>query len=485
MIRHPSVAVRILLAVTLISICVIRPASASEPGYGEFPQKNAWTQAIPSVVWAGDPNSTTTLEVHIVGRKDVKRVWLTDLGSDEPEGRRELFDDGAHGDKIANDRIFTLAEVILCKDTARFLPDTGYRNWLGFLRVELKDGTLLGHNYGMAVGTVDPKYKGQFPVTDYGKGLSATPYAFFIQDSDHKVIDSYPVSNVTCGTKNTNAYRKLYSVFPDVFDFAMLMPGMQIFRPKDLAENVPYNVLVSNQVKHIGMPLSDKTGSFGSAGRLKSVQYHSFGGTAILTHEIGHTWGMALGKKLGLIEESGSVIQGHWNDLADVQGRMGWYFFSGDTVGHFAWNGDGTWRLIPNTVKEPYSPLELYVMGLIPSTEITDIHILKEPDLSDPERITAKSYKTVTAREIVKSAGGEREPSAGESQKEFNLAFIVTQDLPYNDAAYAYFSLLSRDVMRSEQLKGNPSSNPFNWATGGLATLSTYLGDFETLLPGK
>ncbi len=461
------------------------PARATGVTYGEFPQKDAWTQATPSVVWGGDLESTTTLEVHIVKRKDVKRVWLTNLKTREPEGRMELFDDGTHGDKEADDNIFTLSQVVLSSNIDWSFYQTGYKNWWDFLRIELRDGTYLGQDYGMIVGTVNPKYKGGFPVTNFGKGLYATSYAFFIQDSEHKVIDSYPVSNVYCGTKNYNAYRKLYSVFPDVFDFALLMPGMQVFRPKELAENVPYNVMVSNKVKHIGLPLSDNTKSFGSAGRLKSVQYHSFGDVTILAHEIGHTWGMTLGQKLGLIEEAWDVDLGHWNHMADVQGQMGYYYFSDNTVGHFAYNGDETWRLIPNTTKEKFSPLELYVMGLIPSSEVPDVHILKDPDVSNPQRVTAKSFKTITMSQILKSDGGERIPAVNESQKEFNLAFIVTQDLPYNDAAFAYFSLLSQAAMRNEPWKSDRYSNPFNWATGGLATLSTYLGDFETLVKEK
>ena len=75
------------------------------------------------------------------------------------------------------------------------------------------------------------------------------------------------------------------------------------------------------------------------------------------------------------------------------------------------------------------------------------MHILKDSDHTNPQRITAGACETVTMAQILKSAGGERIPSVSESQKDFNLACIVTQDLPYNDAAYAYFSLLARELM--------------------------------------
>lgn len=483
--RHPFL---FLLFVLLTILALLMPVSASffsDFADGSFPQKNAWTQSTPSVVWAGDPSSLTTLEVHIVKRSDIKRVWLTSLGSDESEGRRELYDDGTHGDRKAGDRVFTLAEVLLPSNPANLDLNGGACEWWGFLRVETEDGRMLGNNFGMIMGMVDPAYKDTFPVTDFGKGLSATPYAFFIQDSGHEVISSYPVSKVTCGTGNYNAYKKLYSVYPDAFDFASLMPGMQLFRPKDLAESVPYCILVSNKVKNIGLPLMDRTKRFGSSGRLTSVQYNSFGCVDVADHEICHTWGMALGKKLGLLGDRGDVSLGHWNSLSDASGQMGAFFFSGDKVGRFAYNGDGTWRLVPNFAVVPYSPLELYVMGLIPSAEIPDIHLLEDPDLSNPERIIAKSYQTFTAEEIVKNAGGERIPFAGESRKDFRLAFIVTQDLPYNDAAYAYFSLLSLRLMDSNPPDGVSRLAPFHWATGGRASLSTFLGDLEVRLTGK
>lgn len=475
----------LLLPVLAIAVIFLTPGSARASDYDEpLDSKNFWFQATPSVLWAGDPASTTTIEVHIVGRNDVKSVWMTGLGSAELYGRRELFDDGTHGDKASGDDIFTLADVSL---SFQLPNDDGYGLWWGYVRVELNDGVMLGNEYGNLIGLVDPKYKDMFPAQDLGSGLSATNYAFFIEDSGHEVVDQYPVSNVYCGTTNFEAYRKLYSVFPDVFDFASLMPGMQLFRPSDLHENVPYNNGVSNQVEHIGRSIMDDSGKYGSAGKLKSVTYSSFGSIAIMDHELAHTWGMSVGKDLGLIKDEDLYAElGHWNKMTDIQGQMGAAYIDEDHTGHFAYNGDGTWRLISNLTNQAYSPLELYLMGLIPSSDIPDVHILHNPDLTDPEHITVESYETVTAQQIVASAGGERIPSYTESQKKFSMAFIVTQDLPYNDAAYAYFSLLSKELMSLDPPAEGSFLAPFYWATGGRATLNTFLGDYGVLtLPAQ
>jgi hypothetical protein len=233
-------------------------------------------------------------------------------------------------------------------------------------------------------------------------------------------------------------------------------------------------VLVSNAVENIGMDIMDNTAEFGSAGRLKSAIYHSFGDVQIFDHEVAHTWGAAIGQSLGLINEDWDVNQGHWDEMADMQGQLGAYYFDpGGAIGHFAFNGDDTWRLVANTDVEPYSPLELYVMGLIPPEEVPPIHILNSSNTTDLSRITA-AYQTVTIDQIIQAEGGARFPTYAESPKDFSLAFIVTQDIPFNDAAYAYFSLLARSLETMDPPDGCCLA-PFYWATGGRATLTSRL----------
>jgi hypothetical protein len=462
-----------------------QPVSATTASFGEFPQKNAWTRITPSVVWCGDEASPVTIEVHIVARNDVRKAWAAQLDEQGREPPLEslddnypgrLFDDGSHGDAQAGDNVFTRSGIVLPCD-AHTGEVQGWSTWLGFLRVELADGTRQGNNYGMLAGQVDPKFKKAFSVRDLGNHLSATPYAFFIEDVDHTVMDGYPVTDLVCGTPNFQAYRKLYSVLPDAFDLALVVPGMQIFRPGSFAENVPYNIMVSNSAQHIGLGSYTRAAEFGSSGRLKSVIYHSFGSLAISTHEIGHTWGMHLGASLGLINpEDGSNPQAHWNPLSDIGGQMsGYYSDSSGHTGHFHYNGDGTWSFIPNWEREPFSPLDLYAMGLIPPEEVPPVHILQSPNLSDLERITAASFRTVSMDQILNAEGGPRVPSSAEAQKDYALAFIVTQDATYNDAAYAFFSLMSYTLMSKEPPDTRTYFASFSWATGGRAALNTRL----------
>jgi len=447
-------------------------APVSQAPYDEeFPQRNAWARITPSVTWCGDALSAVTIEVHIVARDDVTEVEVTNHDEDD---RISLYDDGTHGDAASGDRIFTREDVVLACRPASLKYGRAVGTWHGMLRVTLSDGRTAGNNFGFSAGVVNRSLKDTFQVQDFGDGLSATAYAFFVADSGHEVLPSYPVAPVTCGKTNFEAYRMLYRVLPDAFDLVVLTPGLQLFRPDGFAENVPYQVAVSNAVEHIGLPIMDKSATFGSAGRLTSAVYTSFGTIQIVDHELAHTWGAALGRTLGLIEAGSGGS--HWNEMSDVGGQLGAYYFAKNgQIGRFTDNGDDTWHLTSNKDVVRYSPLELYAMGLIPPEEVPPMHVLSGADLSSPGRITAASVRTVNIDDIIVREGGVRSPEVADSQKEFDLAFMVLQDGPYNDAAYAYFSLLSHHLMSRSGPEDYDNLAPFYWATGGRATLNTRL----------
>ena len=465
------------LRYVLIAACAVASvgwaaAPVSQAPYDEeFPQKNAWARITPSVTWCGDASSAVTIEVHIVARDDVTEVEVTNHDEDD---RISLYDDGTHGDAASGDRIFTREDVVLACRPASLKYGRAVGTWHGMLRVTLSNGRTAGNNFGFSAGVVNRSFKDSFQVQDFGDGPSATAYAFLIADSGHEVLPTYPVAPVTCGKTNFEAYRKLYSVLPDAFDLVVLTPGLQLFRPDGFGENVPYQVAVSNAVEHIGLPIMDKSATFGSAGRLTSAVYTSFGTIQIVDHELAHTWGAALGRNLGLIEAGSGGS--HWSEMSDVGGQLGAYYFAENgQIGRFTDNGDGTWFLRSNREVERYSPLELYLMGLIPPVEVPPMHVLKNPDFSRAGQITAASVRTITIQDVIAAEAGVRSPDVADSQKAFNLAYIVLQDQPYNDAAYAYFSLLSYALMRRGGPEANDRLAPFFWATGGRATLNTRL----------
>jgi hypothetical protein len=458
------ITLRVVLALGIFMAVSIPTASVFGQDE-ELPQDTAWFQATPSVVWC-DPATNKMepfkVEVHIVGLNGVSSVGLSN--------QFHLFDDGTHGDLNAGDNTWTADDV----SPGCWFDQDGISTYMFQLYVTLDDNRTLTNGYLFSMGVVSSYYKDNFAVEDLGNGLSATKFAFFILDSNHEVMDQYPVANVYCGTSNFMAYKKLYSVLPDVFDMAIVTPGMQIFRPGEFSENVPYELTVKNDVRHIGMPITDRTAQFGSSGTLKSVIYHSFGDVSIMDHEMGHTWAAYLGSAWGLL---GYDDASHWNEKTDIAGQMSRYYFTEDyqTIGHFMDNGDGTWKIIPNSTPEKYSQLELYAMGLIPPEQVPPIHVLSNIDASDPEHATATVVRTVTIDQIMESEGGPRIPAFPDTQKDFKVAFIVTSDVPYNDAAYAYFSILAYRLMSTQPPLEHSSYAPFYWATNGLGSLDVTL----------
>lgn len=492
-----SIFIRLAIAVFFLFTTLFFPLSnaLAQEELPQFPQRNYWTRVTPSVYYCDDTEGMT-VEVHIVGRSDVERVMIRDPYGDHLsyDGPFEadfsiLYDDGTNGDLIAGDGVFTRSNLRpYCPEDR--IGSWGYGTWDYYPRFELKNGSAYFSWFPIRIGVVDPKYREAFEVVDFGNGLSATAYAFFIHDFNKEVIDDYPVSNVSCGVTNFQAYQKLYSVLPDEFDIAMVTPGMQMLRRGDLVENIPYLVFVSNDIQNIGLDIYDKTEQFGSAGRLKSVIYNSFGGLDVVDHEVGHVWGVAIGRQLGLLKQTDHInaVTYHWTDKSDVGGQMQSFYFSSGGPGLFIPNGDETWRFVKNTdasLNEPYSPLELYVMGLIGPEEVPPVHIFSgSPDMTDPERVTFPSYRTITIEDVIASEGGERIPSVADSQKDFTMAYIVTQDGPYDDAAYVFHSLMAYHLTSKEPPETyTPDGDlgqlryvmPFYWATGGRGTLETRL----------
>jgi len=435
----------------------------------------------PPVIYS-DGRTPTTLEVATTG-------WgIAEVLVELPElGFRPMYDDGTHGDRVAGDGIYTLEGITVSLPIRSF---GGTHAVSGFeVKIIKSDGTE-EVNREPSLGLVDADQ--WFPAVQLGQGpfrgeaVYATAYALFIVDPFGSALGTpnWPLGSVRCGRRTFAAFHKLYSFFPDLFDFVIVMPSGGIFDPKrDYAENVPYFVAAKNEVRHIGIPLFDKTAAFGSRGRLRGMIYHSFGVGSILDHEIGHAWSALFGRKLGLTDWDGRTrydyrtTRHHWNPYTDIAGQMAAFVSHPDVqygAGHLMDNGDGTWRIEREPADDtPYSKLDLYLMGLIPPEEVPPIHLLVDPDLSHPQRVTAEQVKTYTIEQLMGAEGGERIPSWRDSQKEFNIAFIIVKDRPFTPAEFAFFSLVARYFASRE--RGDLSLTTFYAATGGRATLNARL----------
>lgn len=423
----------------------------------------------PLIVRKGDPSSTHTIEIATTG-VDIARVYLEDYEV------IDFFDDGNNGDRISGDGIYTASNSHIVTDFMRLSFGTHDTRGPKYI-VEKTDGS--SKSYYLSLGLIAEDLN--FPAVELAEGLFATQYAFFIEDPEGIVLDTkdWPIGSVSCGKENYEATKKLYSVLPDSFDFAIVMPAHPIFKPSNYAENVPYFVRAKNDIQNIGVDIFDNTSDFGSAGRLKGTIYHSWGSGQVLDHEIGHCWCADIGESLNLCR-CAQCYGNHWNPLSDIGGQMSLCISHPDIpgpvkLGNLKNNGDGTWRIerVPED-NEPYSNLDLYAMGLIPSSEVTPVHLLVNPDLTDYLKVTADSVITYTIDDIMADEGGERIPSFQNSPKTFNVAFIVVKNKSFTTEEYAYYSSIAKYFASQEQ--GSLSLTTFYQATGGRATLNMDLG---------
>ena len=147
-----------------------------------------------------------------------------------------------------------------------------------------------------------------------------------------------------------------------------------------------------------------------------------------------------------------------------------------DSGSYFVKGGFGLWANGGNGVK--YGNFELYLMGLIPPSEVEDIVYFEDvtqssDDLknrcSDGERCPifhSTSKKTLTITELEQKYG-KRDPDSSQSQKSFNAMVMIISE---SDLTQTEIVDLSNDVNyfdNTSEKFGN-----FAWATGSRASLT-------------
>ena len=449
-----------LIVIVLIAFLLLPAFCAAEPSTNE--RVYLYSRINPSVVY-GD-NVVFTVEVY-TAREGVEEVWAYRV-----DKSFRLRDDGVPPDRVAGDGVYTgVVNLTGQFFSFRFFWGTTSANNVIGIRIKMASGEVKEYE-GAMFSVVRPGVK--FPVVKLGDGLYATQYAFFIVDKRREIFPDFPLDDIYCSKTFPEAYKKLYSVFPDVFDFITLMPAGNIYKKKDYAENVPYYVPVKNDVKNIGLSLFNDAEKYGSAGRLRGVIYHSFGYGAILDHEVGHAWGVDIGKSLGITTD-----KHHYVSNSDIYGQMSEFYVYNGEYYKFIDNGDGTFKAVKNLEMEgtvPYAPLTLYAMGLIPPEEVPPIHILEgELDFSEPNKVKPESIRTITIWDIIEAEGGERDPPYEEAQKNFTMAFIIVKPEEFTPAEYTFFSLISKFFSSCE--RGEHYLTPFCTATGGRGHMNTTL----------
>ena len=245
-----------------------------------------------------------------------------------------------------------------------------------------------------------------------------------------------PVEDVLGANRPLELYRyanRFYEHFEDAFDFLIFIPNLYPFERFGQGNN-PFYEPISNDVKGIGEQMFSDFRNAGSGGRLEGIIYlnNSVAGTdgRILLHELMHRWAAYI---------TGSA-EAHWS-FSSANGMVG-----GFDIEDLVDLGNGRFSIRENFIgggsfghANRYSPIELYLAGLIPAQEVPDLWVAEDVEVVRDEsgrwELTKEGYmsfqpgtvRTYTIQEII-AVHGERVPDASQSQKDFRAAAIMLID---------------------------------------------------------
>lgn len=232
--------------------------------------------------------------------------------------------------------------------------------------------------------------------------------------------------------------KEFFRTHADVYDFLVVFSSFEYPTASADGENaLAFHRGVRNDTAGIGIKQFDNSHAYGSKGVLQSyidmaaasrwasatssADYESMLST--FAHELQHRWGSHVKFRdwngqisSALVGKDGS----HWSYLLDSQGSV---------LYGASWrdNGEGSFTAIDTQSR--YSPLDLYLAGLIGKDKVPPFFLIEAPDvdgnaLPAPLGTTIRGTKRIVTIDDVIAAEGPRIPSADVSQKTFRFGFI-------------------------------------------------------------
>ena len=285
---------------------------------------------------------------------------------------------------------------------------------------------------------------------------------------DNVIVMHLPELPVTEEAFNPRVYTlRIYEEFEDVFDYLIFYLNFD-----NKPEDIPYIggfLSVGNDTRGIGMPLFFNS-SFGSRGQLLGVlQFPQIGGGP-LRHELMHTWANFV---------VSTSVGAHWG-FSSANGELGGFPLR-DLV-HLGGNRYKVRSHFGLVGGLGYSPIELYLAGLIPPDEVPDLWVAEDGEwliedgkqvLSDDGRpiFTATKVRTITIDDII-AEHGERVPDWTKSQKDFRAAMVLLVD----DDHPATLALI-QDMSEFVSMFSHPGNDDVSYpnyyeATGGRGSIT-------------
>ena len=244
------------------------------------------------------------------------------------------------------------------------------------------------------------------------------------------------VEDLTAGHLQLKDYAaRFYEYFHDDFDFLIFVSNLSLFNhnPHNPSWWKPeyhgryHNVM--NDVQGIGKEVFSRNREWGSEDALQGTIHLAYSGSFSIgpaLHELMHRWG-------NNIVQTG--FGPHWG-YSSANGQLGGFDVA-ELVDH---GGDrysvGSSEPAPSGWRihtEPYSPIELYLAGLIPPEEVPDLWVAEDAEWLDEytddghQIFKASTVRTYTIEDII-AEHGERIPDSSQSQNDFRAAAILLID---------------------------------------------------------
>lgn len=408
----------------------------------------------------------------------------------------QLFDDGTHGDRVASDGIFSRGGITYAGPVQGALPPAvpGSLAPQPLAFTVQSSSTPSGNNVQGTyyLGALAAPENVATTLVQGGAGvpeIRKSAHAYFVVDSTNALCSDYVFQKkiVSGGTLETCMSHVLSAVanavpeFTSTFELSVIMPARPTF--DGAAYTVSENMRIHPAASKIGLggdassACCNGSTPCGACDDLLSVAWVNapndpdYG----MAHEIGHTWITEWdrysnpGNLDGISQQTGS----HWLNApaqpnsAVINSVMGVNnpscISAADTASMtFTYGYCGL-----------FSDYDLYLMGVVPSSSLSDIVVLQNASL------VGYSFTSTKARaisSILAENGGERSPAAGAAPTDFDLAFVVVSQEPFTPGEVAYFDRYARWAASSElphppATKGEPPFVPFSTATGDKVTL--------------
>jgi len=267
---------------------------------------------------------------------------------------------------------------------------------------------------------------------------------------------------------------KIFQKFKDDFDFIILVSNNE-----SLPQGFPYYgkfIRVSNAIEGIGTSIYSNAGFYSSSGRLKGVlhlpyKYGILNGPFL--HELMHCWAnYAIPTEIG----------GHWGYMGgNVPAQLGGFLQSSlqknidGNPNLYRVNKFGTVANGGNSV--PYSELELYMMGMIPLSEVKPFDVLTgiknaKLDPADNSKVIFEAEKCENyTSDKLQNMLGTRKPAWTQSQKNFKGLFVIISPNGLTTVENDNFNAQIKEFCKASTDNKNGLYN-FWEATRGLAVLN-------------